>query len=323
MPELYANNASTTLNGAINNSVTSLIVTSATGFPASGNFRIIIDTEIILVTAVAGTTFTIVRGQEGTAGASHSNGAAIDHIFTAGALDAIRGDITQQGALASLPTAGVAGRIYKPNDSVLEYFDNGSVWTPYFRGSKLVLPTGFSWINQGTASLTTTNGGEFVRKAGGGGADNIHARVVAVPATPFTRTLCHIPMVPCGPSSYPNCGMCLYDGTKFQTFAIQWRQDGAGADNFRGFFIGVTRWTNTTTFSADAFQKPVAYGTPIWQRIIDNGTTRSFAISLDGIEFTTLFADTHTTFLTASHIGFYVNAVACANDVGIRALSWE
>lgn len=82
MPENFSNNYATTLNGAIDNAVTSLVVTSSVGRP-DPNFRIIIDSEILLVTAVAGTTYTVTRGVEGTTAAAHSNGAAVTHILTA------------------------------------------------------------------------------------------------------------------------------------------------------------------------------------------------------------------------------------------------
>jgi hypothetical protein len=88
MTELFANSATSTLNGAINNAVTSLTVTSAALFPTSGNFRILIDSEIMLVTAVAGAVFTVERGAEGTTAASHLNLAPVTCIVTAGALNA-------------------------------------------------------------------------------------------------------------------------------------------------------------------------------------------------------------------------------------------
>lgn len=84
--EQFANLAQTTLNGSITNIATTLTVTSATGFPVSGQFRIIIDSEIILVTAISGTTFTIARGAEGTTGAAHSSGVLVTHVVTAASL---------------------------------------------------------------------------------------------------------------------------------------------------------------------------------------------------------------------------------------------
>lgn len=96
MTEQFTNNASSTLNGGINASVTSIVVNSVTGFPTTGNFRCMIGStaatgEIIIVNTVnVGTnTFTLVqRGQEGTTAQTWSSGTAITHILTAGGLSA-------------------------------------------------------------------------------------------------------------------------------------------------------------------------------------------------------------------------------------------
>jgi hypothetical protein len=100
--ELFANNAQTTLNGAINTTVASLVVTSAAPFPSASSsatpqtqFRIRVEDapagsginlEFMRVTDVAGTTFTVVRAQEGTTGVNHASGSAITMVATAGAL---------------------------------------------------------------------------------------------------------------------------------------------------------------------------------------------------------------------------------------------
>lgn len=84
--EQFSNNASSTLSSGISSGATSLSVASASAFPSSGNFRILIDSEIFLVTAVSGTTFTVTGAQEGTTAASHSSGATVTHIVTAGGL---------------------------------------------------------------------------------------------------------------------------------------------------------------------------------------------------------------------------------------------
>ena len=84
--EVFANNAATTLNGNITSGATTLVVTSASGFPTTGNFRIIVDSEIMLVTAVSGTTFTITRAQEGTSAAAHTSGVGVAHVLTVASL---------------------------------------------------------------------------------------------------------------------------------------------------------------------------------------------------------------------------------------------
>jgi FtsP/CotA-like multicopper oxidase with cupredoxin domain len=57
---------------------TSITVASATGFPSSGSYYIRIDNEVLQVTGGQGTTtWTVARGQLGTAAATHASGATI------------------------------------------------------------------------------------------------------------------------------------------------------------------------------------------------------------------------------------------------------
>ncbi len=128
MPELFSNGGVlTTLNGGINNSVTSITTHAAppSELQAQGQFRIAIGGtvtpivvggvtvgnliqggEILLVSgAPSGTSWTVARGQEGTAAASHSDGDSVIHIVTAASAQAVAtnpiGDTTlrQNGVL--------------------------------------------------------------------------------------------------------------------------------------------------------------------------------------------------------------------------------
>jgi len=66
----------TTLNGGINSSVTTITVASASAFPSSG--RIDIDTELITYTSKNATQFLgCTRGANGTTAASHSTGVTV------------------------------------------------------------------------------------------------------------------------------------------------------------------------------------------------------------------------------------------------------
>ena len=91
--ELFANQAATTLTADITAGATSMSVASAALFPVAvagvSVFRIKVENEILLVTASPGTTWTIVRGYEGTTAAAHVTGTAFTHIITAGALSAL------------------------------------------------------------------------------------------------------------------------------------------------------------------------------------------------------------------------------------------
>jgi hypothetical protein len=71
--------ASTTLASSITATATSITVTSDASFPAP-NFYVYIGSEILLVTAVGGkgnTTWTVVRGQQGTTAAAAAIGATV------------------------------------------------------------------------------------------------------------------------------------------------------------------------------------------------------------------------------------------------------
>lgn len=73
----YQDTGSTLLNGAINDSVTTITVDSTTGFKTGGgSFRI--NSELIDYTGVTATTFTgCTRGQHGTTAASHLDNAPV------------------------------------------------------------------------------------------------------------------------------------------------------------------------------------------------------------------------------------------------------
>lgn len=90
--ESVANNIITTLNGAITNSATTLTLTSAPANMPTARFRLLIDSEIIIVGTRSGTSCSgLTRGAEGTTAASHSSGATVTHSFTAGAAHALVG----------------------------------------------------------------------------------------------------------------------------------------------------------------------------------------------------------------------------------------
>ena len=132
----YANNPATTLSGSLTSGATSISVVSASDFPTSGDFTIIIDSELMLVTGVSGTTWTVERGAESTTPAAHNNNAAVTGIVTkASFLNAHWIDARVYGAVgddatdnttalqAALDAAGVGGKVHLP-DGTYQITDN-------------------------------------------------------------------------------------------------------------------------------------------------------------------------------------------------------
>ena len=75
--------ATTTLNGAINSSATTITLTSAASFAASG--AIVIDSEYITYSGKSTNDLTgCTRGASGTTAAAHSSGAVVTQVTTSG-----------------------------------------------------------------------------------------------------------------------------------------------------------------------------------------------------------------------------------------------
>ena len=103
-----ANALTTTLNGAINASTTTVVLTSVVNFPSTGTNFIKIDTEEMSYTGITGNTLTgVTRGVRNTTAASHSDGATITNTsdFIAWG-EAASGDLVIDPGLWSIDNFG-------------------------------------------------------------------------------------------------------------------------------------------------------------------------------------------------------------------------
>ena len=82
------NDPGTTLASNATSGATTISVISSSGYPSGATeFRILVDSELMLVTNITGTTWTVTRGIEGTTAASHTSGAAVNSVVTAAGFD--------------------------------------------------------------------------------------------------------------------------------------------------------------------------------------------------------------------------------------------
>ena len=170
--EQFANNAQTTLAAAVPAAVAgapgTITVSAATGFPAGPQFRVRVGDELMLVTAVAGTTWTVTRGIEGTAAAAHAAGDTVTQVLTAGALAAVTalphrptGRLTTEtGVVVSAADRTAQGTLFYTSGTAFLY--DGAQFRPYTFGELTVplsgLPAGtnydvFLWDDGGTPAL--------------------------------------------------------------------------------------------------------------------------------------------------------------------------
>lgn len=330
--EQYANSAQTTLSAGITSSDGTLSVASATLFPATGVFRILIDSELIRVVSVSGTTFTVSRGVEGTTAASHSSGATVTQVLSRDGLLSLGSQIHASDSYFALPSSSIPGRTFWPTNGSTLFRDDGSLWHPFGPSFPMtsLIDSQFSWVNQGSATLDLSHGGAILATPAGAATDNLHLRMKTIPSAPYTITMACIPLIPF-PSNFNACGLALRDsGTgKIITFAVS--SDSTQVPT--NLVLSGIKWTDATTFSAFYTLTPTAaadyaslvgfrLGPCLWLQIKDDNSNRSLRISNDGISFQSLHSVGRTDFITPDQIGFFVNQQNASFGLSLNVLSW-
>ena len=83
--EVLTNGIAFNLTATLSALATTVTPPSYAGWPATGQFRVVIDSEILLITDASVHPWPVLRGQETTTAASHVTSAAVRQQMTAGA----------------------------------------------------------------------------------------------------------------------------------------------------------------------------------------------------------------------------------------------
>jgi hypothetical protein len=161
----YSSNAvEASLTSGVNNVATSLQVDTITGYPTQFPFIIICEQgtsneEIMLVTNVAGTTFTVTRGYDGSTAVSHSSGAKVVHGVSATPLNEASAHIE-----ATSNVHGLSGGAEVVGTTQSQTLTNKTLTSPTVTGgtlnsSTLVTPTIASFANAQHNHTNAANGG--------------------------------------------------------------------------------------------------------------------------------------------------------------------
>lgn len=333
MVEQFANNASSTLASGIDNSTASITLVDASRFSSTGTYRIVVESEIMQVTARSSNTLTVVRGSEGTIATAHSSGANVTQIMTASGIQQFRADNIQSGTFLSRPTVGIAGRLYRPTDGNIGFLDNGSAWSPFGPTMPLVqtpLASAFTIFQTGTnGSLLDDSGGLYfsaLRRVGT--EDSIFAAQNNPGGTGASYTLTigflHLPGGQNGAVGFFNyhvTGIGVYNTTTTQYRATTFYTDGSG--NLRYQLRAATGLTTSATSLSDLPATPLITGPMIWLRIQDDSTNRVYSHSTDGRHFKPIYTEARATGFTSQpdKIGLYLNALNA--DAQMTVLSYQ
>jgi hypothetical protein len=187
------------------------------------------------------------------------------------------------------------------------------------------IPTvGWSWFNQGTATLLKEDKDQAAIRGTGGTGRNVRLRIRGLPATPYTVTAAlsfqvlspnQTNLVFLGaqfalvePATNKLAGSGLIQPLNVQSRYIHWIKETQGGGTSTGSIVAQRWWSH-----------------PVWFRVSDTGTTRTLSVSADGEHFETILSEPSTTYLTATHVGWGLfSESGTVNDVAIvRLLSWQ
>lgn len=275
MRERINNQGITTLSAGIDNVVTSFSVADGSFLSANGQYRIVINNEIMLVTARSGNSLTVVRGQEGTSATSHSASDVVAQIHTVGGLQEYQRQWHSRF-------------IDDPSGYHMEMVDS----TPAAINS-----TNFTWVNQGAATVADQTGGMYF--TWDEVANNYRAFDRSYTA-PFKVTAKLHPWF-YTTNTAPQFGIAVRDVATDRAIAMSWA--GVGGT--------VNKWTNLTTFNSTVFGSGTTskIRDGAWWQIEDDNVDLFFRYSHDGINWITVFTEPRTTWVASpDRMAVFLNA---------------
>lgn len=296
MREQFANAASVVLAANTTSGATSLSVSDASKFPTSGQFRILIDSEYLLVTAVSGTTFTVTRGAEGTTAASHVAPAAVTQILTLGGLT--------QWARDSVPLFNGSRPPYRLLDS------SGIVLTS----------SDFTQLNAATlTTITDHSDGSLTLLTQPSGTSGLYFIGLARPL-PATKQLIAAlrPILQMGASAaWTACGVGWYDSISGKTKLM-------AAQNYNGgFHLTIRQFDTFTTGGTASFDEPLWMpgADSVFLKLYSDGTTLFYYVG-DGDNWVQVYSEAVGVYLTPDHFVLGTNSKSSLNIVN-RLVAWQ
>jgi hypothetical protein len=332
--ELYSNIAGCQLAAEVADGTTTSITVSGTdqgiylaaNFPATGNFRILVERELMLVTAISGTTWTVTRGVEGTTAASHPSGSTVYGVLTDQALrNLVR--VSHGGSIAAvrreLNFTDGGGATWSfaddpTNDKVdiscsVSALPDGPGTLAYTVPAQADFSSDVS--ANGSSSITWTGYGAYVSCPATSG-DAMVGIYRSAPATPYRVTARVRPNY--FSQNYTSCGIFFRESSSGKIHRIAY-QDGQQQ-------IEVDRYNSWTSYnSADKTAGNSGNTRMGWFQVRNDGTNLTFLAGSDGIGWIQLYQCAVGAFVTPDQVGFGLNGNTQSSGLATSAvlLSWK
>ena len=226
------------------------------------------------------------------------------------------GDSTYTDTYANIPAASNDGDLFFPSDGAGVYRDTGAAWASWGPLMPFTEPpsAGWSWVNQGSATIDATKGGIYLEDATGV-ATEIRGRFRSISA-PYVVTAAFLRRAHYN-ANEEAAGICFRQSSDGKLITFQVRQD---------YVIQVTKFSSPGTGVANYISTSwptVLMPAPVFVlRIEDDNTNRKCYWSGDGQHFTLIHTVGRTDYLTADEVGFNLYTHNAGVTHGEWLLSW-
>jgi hypothetical protein len=253
-----------------------------------------------------------------------SNGPSADPTYQAAGGG---GSNVTFGGYSSLPgTCGhssTASDMYLPTDSYYTFLCTATnTFSPFLDGKQVVLPpAASSWTTASGATVAIADNHGAVLFSSASSGTYASAALLPTPTAPYTKIFAmrFSLLGSTGAGNYlePGCGVGWTSGTATSSAvqSIQYYSELNSAGNAQqANQFSVLSWTNFSYAGQSipvTLYSPLLSGGTFWYRLADDNTNRTFAFSMDGINFQTLYSVGRTSPFTPTNFG-----VVCAFSQG-------
>jgi hypothetical protein len=225
--------------------------------------------------------------------------------------------LIQSDTHANEPASGqLTGDLFLPSNGYTLRRYSGSAWVPWgpiFPFTRVVSGD-FAWINQGTATITTTNGGVHLSDTDVG--LNLRIRKKSAPATPYVITAAFL-LAPALVNGQ-KVGLCFRQSSDGKVHAFGFGR-GAGV-----LTLASEKWAGPGSYTA-AYSDVTTIGDfgLAFLRIADDGSNRICSYSPDFQNWYTFHSVGRTDYLTADEVGFFLDPRTASYATAGTLLSWK
>lgn len=327
MAEVMSTLGKSTLGSGYTAGSGSIVVASASSFPATPTFSVRLNNgAIYTVASVSGTTFGITL--ENGSDTNVSSGADVVEVVTSRSLQALITQTVKIDAWANRPTSPSPACIFHSNDGPYEQITDGSNTLVKCYGRKVTVPGAASgWTAAGTSGSIDDTTGPLIVKSGNTLATGDHNVI-------YYKTLSKG-----GSGQYTieaGFNYRIYPGNNYNWVGIAAYNSSSTAFNLLGIMVtggwDVRHWAakynNPGSFNGDYIRSGDGWIPPSYYRIVDDGTNLWFLYGgHKGERWWVLASSGHNNFVNpdsyALVVGYNQAAITLPGDSAISGMFFD